>query len=126
MTKPQKHEPFTHLSWMTKVRRSMLLVACIILFSLGSGVLGYHHFGGLSWVDALLEASMILGGMGPVAPMANDGVKVFASLYALFSGLILISSTGLLMAPWLQRLFYHTHRQAHRDAVADDETSDER
>ena len=64
---------------------------------------------------------MILGGMGPIAPMNNDSVKLFASLYALYSGLVILSTMGMLLAPWLHKLMYHTHRQAHRDAK-DEET----
>ncbi len=85
------HTPFTHAHWLTRVRKSVLLAVSIITVSLGVGVMGYHVLGGLALVDALLEASMILGGMGPVAPMTNDAVKIFASFYALFSGLILLS-----------------------------------
>lgn len=117
MNEPFKAPPFTHTRWLSRMRCSLLGAAVIIVFSLGFGVFGYHLIGGLSWVDALLEASMILSGMGPVAPLTSDAVKIFASVYALFSGLILISTTGLLLAPWLQRLFYHTHRQAQRDHI---------
>lgn len=111
-----KHIPFTRDRWMTRVRRSMLLAALIVTVSLSIGVVGYHILGHLAWIDALLEASMILGGMGPVASMSDGAVKLFASFYALFSGLVLVSTTGLLLAPWLQRLLYHTHRQARCDA----------
>lgn len=119
MTSKYRHIPFTHAHWLTRVRRSLILAVLIVSASLLIGVLGYHRFGGLSWVDAFLEASMILGGMGPVAPLTNDAVKLFASFYALFSGLMLISTTGLLLAPWLQRMLYHTHRQARHDAMDD-------
>ncbi len=112
--------PFTHHRWLTNVRRALLAAVAAIILSLTVGVLGYHWIGDLRWVDALLEASMILGGMGPVAPMTNDAVKIFASVYAMFSGLMLVSSTGILFAPWLQRLFYHTHRQARHDAIRDE------
>ena len=89
-----------------------MMVASLVL-----GVLGYHWIGKLNWVDSLLEASMILGGMGPVSTMANDGVKIFASAYALFSGLVILSTSSIMLAPWLHRLMYHTHRQAHHDAI---------
>jgi hypothetical protein len=110
-----KHLPFTHSHWLTRVRKSLLLAAFVVTISLTIGVLGYRYLGHFGWVDAFLEASMILGGMGPVAPLTNDAVKLFAAFYALFSGLVLISTTGLLLAPWVQRLFYHTHRQACDD-----------
>jgi hypothetical protein len=60
---------------------------------------------------------MILGGMGPIAKPGNDSVKIFAACYALFSGLMLVSTTGFLLAPWLQRMLYTTHRQAHSDVL---------
>lgn len=105
-------------SHWNKVRRSLFVAFIIVVVSLAIGIEGYHHFGKLSWVDSFLEASMILGGMGPVATLGNDAVKIFASCYALFSGLMLISTTGFLMAPWLQRLMYTTHHDlvAEREA----------
>lgn len=111
-----QHIPFTHERWRSNVRRATLLALLVVAVSLGIGVTGYHTLGHLPWVDALLEASMILGGMGPVAPMTGNAVKIFASIYALFSGLMLISTTGLLLAPWMHRLIYRTHRQARCDA----------
>lgn len=106
--------------WFTQVRRSVTLAVCIIVVSLAIGIVGYHFLGGLSWIDAVLEAAMILGGEGPIAPMQNDAVKLFASGYALYSGLVLLSTTGLLLAPWLHQIMYHTHRQARRDAQRDE------
>jgi len=108
----------THSHWLTSIRRSVLIAVSIASVSLAIGIAGYHLLGHLNWVDSLLEASMILGGMGPVAPMANDDVKVFASLYALFSGLVLLTTTSILLAPWLHKLMYHSHRQARCDAKA--------
>src|SRR5579859_810026 len=90
------------LPWPRFVRR---LVRCglmgtgIVAVALAIGILGYHGFGHLAWIDALLNASMILTGMGPVDPMKSDGAKVFASAYALFSGVIFLSAIGVIMAP---------------------------
>lgn len=75
------------------------LSALFILFGLGIGVLGYHWTAGLSWVDALVEASMILSGMGPISPLETTNAKVFASLYALFSGLVFVLAMGVLLSP---------------------------
>jgi hypothetical protein len=80
-----------------------------IALALGAGVVGYHVLGGLGWVDSLLNASMILGGMGPVDPLKADGAKVFASLYALFSGLVFIGVLGLLLAPFIHRVMHKLH-----------------
>lgn len=105
--------------WLTQVHRTLLAAFIIISVSLGIGVAGYHYLGELSWIDALLEASMILGGEGPIAPMASPAVKLFASAYALYSGLMLLTTTGVLLAPWLHTLIYHTDRQAAHDAAED-------
>ncbi len=84
--------------------------AClIILFSLGIGVLGYHIFEGLTWIDSLLNASMILGGMGPVNEVRTTAGKIFASLYALFSGIIFLVTIGVIFAPIYHRFLHKFH-----------------
>jgi hypothetical protein len=90
-----------------------------ILVSLGIGVLGYHHFERFSWLDSLLNASMILGGMGPVNPVLTAGGKVFASCYALFSGVVFLVVVGVMMAPVAHRLFHRLHLEAHGEKDAD-------
>ncbi|MEI8037195.1 MAG: hypothetical protein WCJ14_02290 [Verrucomicrobiota bacterium] len=80
-----------------------------ITLGLGIGVLGYHLLGGLGWVDSLLNASMILGGMGPVDPLQSTTAKIFASCYALFSGLVFIGVASLLVAPFAHRLLHRFH-----------------
>ncbi|MEA2238146.1 MAG: hypothetical protein QOC81_2870 [Thermoanaerobaculia bacterium] len=87
------------------------------------GVLGYRYLGGLSWVDSLLNASMILGGMGPVDPLKTDGAKIFASFYALFSGLVFIGLLGLLLAPFIHRVLHKLHLEtvAEEKSAKDDE-----
>lgn len=95
--------------WLSRVTKSVLLAAIVAGLSLSIGIVGYHTLGGLGWVDSILEASMILGGMGPVAPLQSDAVKLFASAYALFSGLVLIGTTGILLAPWLHRMLHYLH-----------------
>ena len=83
--------------------------AALIVLALGLGVLGYHQFGGLPWIDALLNASMILAGMGPVGELHSDGAKLFASAYALFSGLVFISLMALLLLPVVHRVLHKFH-----------------
>jgi hypothetical protein len=73
------------------------------------GLAGYHWIDKLGWVDALLEASMILGGMGPVNPLRNDAAKIFASGYALFSGLVLIGVMGIILTPITHRVLHKFH-----------------
>jgi len=94
---------------MRRVARHLLLGLLLIGIALGMGVLGYHCIGGLSWIDSLLNASMILGGMGPVDPLHSTAAKLFASFYALFSGLAFIGIASLLLAPFAHRLLHRFH-----------------
>jgi hypothetical protein len=73
------------------------------------GVLGYHFLEGLGWLDALLNASMILGGMGPVNELHRDAGKWFASFYALFSGVAFVAGMGVLFAPIVHRFLHKLH-----------------
>jgi len=81
----------------------------LILLSLFIGIAGYHWLAGLNWIDSLLNASMILGGMGPVNPLNNTNAKVFASLYALFSGLVFIAVMGIIFSPIIHRILHKFH-----------------
>lgn len=81
----------------------------LVAGSLGLGMAGYHSFAGLSWIDSLLNASMILTGMGPVDPMPNSAAKLFASFYALFSGIVFLSSAAILIAPVFHRFLHRFH-----------------
>jgi hypothetical protein len=101
------------LATPAEFRRRMLqygtITAIMILSSLVIGMLGYHFFESLSWVDSLLNASMILGGMGPVDALKTTSGKIFASFYALYSGIILLASVGILAAPLFHRLLHRFH-----------------
>jgi len=77
--------------------------------SLGLGVLGYHLLGGLSWLDALVNASMILTGMGPVNEIATVAGKLFAAFYALFSGVAFLTIVAVLLAPAVHRFLHRFH-----------------
>ncbi|MGZ9165185.1 MAG: hypothetical protein ACXW4U_08420 [Anaerolineales bacterium] len=98
-----------------RILRFGLLTAGIILFSLGIGMLGYHYLESLSWIDSLLNASMILGGMGPVNELRTNAGKVFASFYALYSGIILLASVGVLAAPIFHRFMHRFHLEFEDD-----------
>jgi len=86
-----------------------LLAAVVLLVSLGGGTLGYHLLAGLSWIDALMNSAMILTGMGPIAAMPTDTAKLFASAYALYSGIVFISSVGVMAAPVVHRILHRFH-----------------
>ncbi|HEY3041779.1 MAG TPA: hypothetical protein VGJ66_23805 [Pyrinomonadaceae bacterium] len=85
------------------------VACCVVAVVLFIGVLGYHWLGGLDWLDSLLEASMILGGMGPVSPIKSDAAKLFASGYALFSGLVFIGIMGIVLTPIVHRILHKFH-----------------
>jgi len=87
----------------------------VILGSLAVGVCGYHYLEGLPWIDSMLDASMILGGMGPVDPIKTSAGKLFASFYALYSGLALISVAGLMLSPIIHRFLHKFHIQDRPD-----------
>lgn len=81
----------------------------VLAVSLGIGVLGYHSLEGLSWIDSLLNASMILGGMGPVSQMQTNAGKLFASFYALFSGMVFLVVAGIVVSPIAHRILHNLH-----------------
>jgi hypothetical protein len=87
-----------------------LLAAALLI-----GVLGYHWLAHLSWVDSLLNASMILAGMGPVNELPNDVAKIFASLYAIFSGVVFISVMAIILSPAVHRLLHKFHEGAKQN-----------
>jgi hypothetical protein len=90
--------------------QSGVLALGVIIFSLGVGILGYHYVAGLSsWIDSIYNASMILGGMGPVDVVTSTGGKLFASVYAIYSGVALLTSVGVLLAPGLHRMLHLFH-----------------
>jgi hypothetical protein len=89
-----------------KIRRSLLFSFGLISFSVGLGMVGYHELGKLNWVDSLLNASMILTGMGPVDKMPNDAAKLFSSFYALYSGVAFLSIFAVFFAPIFHRFLH--------------------
>jgi hypothetical protein len=94
------------------VSRQLRYLACalgILLASIGLGTVGYHALGNLKWLDAFLNASMILTGMGPVDRMETSGGKIFAALYALFSGVSFLTFVGVLFAPVYHRFLHKFH-----------------
>jgi len=92
-----------------RVVRHAMVATGLMVISLGLGVLGYHYVAELKWIDALLNASMILTGMGPVDPMVTPRAKVFASFYALFSGVVFLGIASVLVAPFAHRLLHKFH-----------------
>lgn len=100
--------------FIRRMVKYFLIAATIGIVSLSIGVFGYHWLGHLGWVDSLLNASMILGGMGPVDPLHDADAKIFASFYALFSGVIFLTTVAIFLSPIAHRLLHILH-------VVDDE-----
>jgi len=87
----------------------------LILFSLSIGVAGYHFLGDLAWIDAFLDASMILSGMGPLSTLHSNAAKIFAGCYAIYCGIALIATTGVILAPVIHRGLHKFHLEWDRE-----------
>lgn len=92
-----------------RLARSFLWGTFLIIISLVIGMVGYHGLEHLPWIDAFLNASMILSGMGPVAELHHASTKLFAGCYAIYSGIALISTAALFFAPIIHRLMHRFH-----------------
>ena len=112
----REEKPISTRHFVLRMLRSAAIAGLIIFSALAVGIAGYHWLGCLGWTDSFLNASMILGGMGPVDPMPTTTAKIFAGCYALFSGLVFIALAGFLVAPV-------AHRVLHRFHYADDQDS---
>ena len=90
------------------------IAVVLILVSLVIGMAGYHLFEGLSWVDAFLNAAMLMGGMGPVNTLQTDAGKIFAGVYALYCGMILLIAVGIFAVPIVHRFLHHFHLESEK------------
>ena len=95
--------------FVRRLSRSLAAGATLIVLSLSIGMAGYHWIGGLAWVDAFLDAAMILAGMGPISPLHTNAAKLFAGGYALYCGIALISTAGIILAPLIHRYLHKFH-----------------
>ena len=96
-------------AFLRRAARHALAGFGVVILVDGIGTIGYHLLAPLPWVDSFLNASMILGGMGPVDKLDKTAAKLFASFYALFSGLVFIAVLALILGPWLHRLLHTFH-----------------
>ena len=114
--------------WSVFLRRAgWYAVAALLLVGVSwlIGILGYHELEHLSWIDSILNAAMILGGMGPVNPLQTDGGKLFASFYALFSGIVFLVAVGVLVVPMFHRILHRFHLESAKTAEKSTEDEDE-
>lgn len=117
MTAIRKPLP-SRLTFVARLARGLAIGGGIVAGSLGAGVLGYHELAGLPWIDALLNAAMILTGMGPVDELTTVRAKLFASCYALFSGVAFLSVVAVVFAPVVQRFLHRFHLELSEDSAA--------
>jgi hypothetical protein len=111
-----KHQPLlSRRAFARRMARSCGAAALLIGLSLLGGMAGYRYFEGMEWIDAFANASMILSGMGPLTPLQTSGGKLFAGLYALYSGLALIAATGIIFAPLVHRLLHRFHMETNKE-----------
>jgi hypothetical protein len=110
---PYEHKSAPMLTRAQFLRRLFLHAlagACLVLASLGIGMLGYAYFEGLGWLDAFLNSAMLLGGMGPIYDeFKTDGGKLFAGFYALYAGLIFLVAVAIALAPVVHRIMHRLH-----------------
>jgi len=111
MYEHRSHQLLPWPAFLHRATRHLLAGVFVLVIGVGIGTVGYHVLGNLAWLDAFLNASMILGGMGPVDRIDGAPAKLFAALYALFSGLAFVGVMGLVLAPWLHRLLHRVHRE---------------
>ena len=104
------HQPVAPvMRYLGRLLASFLIAMALIGGSLFAGMLGYAHFEGMSWLDAFLNASMILSGMGPADQLKTDAGKLFAGCYALYSGLVIVLASGIVLAPVVHRILHRFH-----------------
>jgi hypothetical protein len=103
--------PLSRAGFARRLAHQAVYVGAVLLLSLAIGVAGYHWIAGFLWIDALLNASMLLGGMGPVneTPLTGTAAKLFASAFALYAGMVFLVAAGLLLTPVFHRVLHRFH-----------------
>ncbi len=121
----QHHQPLIPRSvFLRRLGRFAAAALLLVTISWAIGILGYRILEDMTWIDATLNAAMILGGMGPVNPLKTDAGKLFASFYALFSGIVFLVSVGVLVVPILHRFLHQFHLEADKSESDDNDSSD--
>lgn len=106
----RRDEPMASMSsFLGRLFRAFLATLVIVSVSLAIGTVGYSYFLDMPWIDGLINASMILTGMGPVDRMESTAGKLFATFYALYSGLAFLSMVAIIIAPVYHRFLHHFH-----------------
>jgi hypothetical protein len=101
--------------FLSRVRRAAIYALALIVLTLAVGMVGYHELEDISWLDSFHQSALLLSGMGPVVEIETVAGKLFDGIYALFCGVVLLASTGLLFAPVLHRILHRFHIEDSRD-----------
>src|SRR4029078_1522919 len=111
-----KHEPLAPVHiYRKRILRSLSFGAVIMFFCILLGTGGYHFTAHIRWIDSFHNACLILSGMGPVIEISTTSGKLFSSFYALFSGVVFISTIGIILAPAIHRFFHRLHVETGKD-----------
>ena len=101
--------------FLSRFRRAATYAFALVVATLAIGMIGYRALEGLSWLDAFHQSALLLSGMGPVVDIKSTGGKIFDGIYALFCGVVLLASTGLMFAPVIHRLLHRFHLEDARE-----------
>jgi len=112
----RKHEKLLpRRAFLWRVFKYALISVGLVAVSLLVGMLGYRQFEGMSWLDAFLSAAMLMGGMGPVSAFRTDAGKLFAGIYALYCGMVLLIAVAIFAVPIVHRFLHHFHLESERE-----------
>ena len=112
----RRQPPLTGRQFVRRLGQHGCYALVLIVFSLAVGMTGYHVLAGEGWVDAFLNASMILGGMGPIGELRTDAAKIFAGIFALYAGLLFLAVAVLMLTPVFHRVLHRFHWEADSSA----------
>ena len=111
-----RHQPLlSRAAFLRRFAIHFLAASLFIGGSLLGGMTGYRYFEGMSWIDAFANAAMILSGMGPLTPLQTWGGKLFAGIYALYSGLAVIVAMGIILGPIVHRMLHRFHLESEKE-----------
>ena len=123
----QRHEPLASKSrYSSRLATNGVWALTVVVVALAAGMMGYMGFEQMGAIDAFANAAMILSGMGPLTPLATDGGKIFAGIYAIFCGLLIFGVAGLILAPVLHRVLHTFHVRDDEREESKDKRGDRR
>ena len=120
MPSARRFETIHRARFARHLRKNIIFASALVSGSLLMGTVGYHLTDGLPWIDSLLNASMILTGMGPVDQLHHTSAKLFATFYSLFSGVAFLTTAALLLIPVAHRVLHRFHIQLEEDESSEE------